>query len=96
MSEDRFFERLREDASRLRYQPIDGDPLWTRLPARVRAATERRTTVADVLAGWLRPLGASLAAIILAAVIGFGWTSADNASTIDLGSAPFDIAMAGD
>lgn len=96
MNDDRFFEQLRAGAQPLRYEPPEGDPLWTRLPARVRAATARQATVADVLVAWLRPLGASLAAIVLAATIGFSWSS-DSATTNDLAATGgFDVSIAGD
>ena len=36
MTDDKFFERLRDDAAQLRYAPQDGF-VWTRIAARIRA-----------------------------------------------------------
>lgn len=75
MSDDRFLERLREDAAGLRYEPQD--PLtWTRLSANVRDRIGRvghPVTVAQLLAQWFRPTVTTLAAVALAATLGMQW-----------------------
>ena len=58
MNDDRFLERLRDDAPRLRYQP--DDVLLTRLTARVRERVASQPTVESFLARWFRPLAMSL------------------------------------
>ena len=72
MSDDRFFERLRDDAQQLRYEPAD-DVMWTRLAARVRDRIQSQPTVAQLLASWFRPIAASLLALSLAAALGIEW-----------------------
>ena len=79
MSDDLFFERLRDDAQRLRYEP-DGVAL-TRLTARVRARVAAQPTVASFLARWFRPLAMSLTAMALAATLGVQWYDAQQQST---------------
>ena len=73
---DKFFERLREDAKHLRYEPADG-AAWTRLAARVSERVHAQPTVSQFLARWLRPIGASVAALALAATIGVTWIETD-------------------
>ncbi|MBK5258142.1 MAG: hypothetical protein JJE51_00985 [Thermoanaerobaculia bacterium] len=90
MSDDRFFERLRADASGLRYEP-DSVTL-SRLAAKVRARIAQ-PTVAQLLALWFRPLAASLAAIALAAAIGLTTLQTDDLT--DLSAEPIEISMAG-
>lgn len=72
MSDDDFFDRLRDDAQQLRYQPQD-DVLWTRLAARIRERVQAQPSVSQLLAGWFRPITASLTALALAAVVGVTW-----------------------
>ncbi|HET7437426.1 MAG TPA: hypothetical protein VFN10_22165 [Thermoanaerobaculia bacterium] len=97
MSEDRFFERLRNDAAPLRYEP---EPFaMTRLSARIRERIETPPTIAGLLAAWFRPLGAALAAVALAATIGI--TVANNrAEEVAVGNAysstNVDVSVAGD
>ena len=67
MNEDRFMERLRDDARKLRYDA--GDAAVTRVAARVRERVAQ-PTIAELIAGWIRPLAASLTALVLAATIG--------------------------
>jgi len=74
MNNDPFLEQLRRDAQPLRYQPPD-DFVWTRLAARVREGVRisRRQGVAHLLAGWLRPVAASLAALAVVASLAAGY-----------------------
>jgi hypothetical protein len=65
MSEDKFFERIRAESRTLRYAP-DGAAM-TRLRARIRDRIAR-PTVASLLAGWFRPLLATLAMVAALAV----------------------------
>ena len=69
MNEDRFLERLRNDAHGLRYEPDDA--VVTRVAARVRERIAQ-PAFASILASWFRPLAASLSAIALAAAITLG------------------------
>lgn len=72
MSDDRFFNRLREDARPLRFEP-DGI-MASRIAARVRARiASPAPTVAVFLARWLRPLAATFSAIVLAATVSVIW-----------------------
>ena len=68
MTDDKFFERLREDAQQLRFEPEDG-AAWTRLAARIQERVQAPPTAASLLAGWFRPIAASLAAIALVAAL---------------------------
>ncbi|HLJ74711.1 MAG TPA: hypothetical protein VKU62_09010 [Thermoanaerobaculia bacterium] len=72
MSNDKFYDRLREDAARLRFEPHD-DALWTRLSARIRARVAAEPTVAQMLARWLRPVAATFAMLAIVATIGLTW-----------------------
>ena len=98
MSEDRFLERLREDARSLRYEPKD-DLIWTRLPAKIRARVAAQSpTASQLLASWFRPIAASLTAVAVAATIGlalFEGPSLMN-TTESLASAGVDIQIDGD
>jgi anti-sigma factor RsiW len=92
MSDEKFFERLRADAGALRYRPDEA--ALARIRALIRQRIER-PTVAQVLAGWFRPLAAALTVVALAAAIGV--------ATLGRGdeSAPFadrsmEISMAGE
>ena len=67
MSDDRFLDRLRDDARSLRYEI---DPIAsTRLAARIRSRLTE-PTVSQFIAAWFRPLAASLSALALVAAIG--------------------------
>lgn len=69
MTEDPFFQRLRNDARTLRHQP--DEVTLARIRKRIDAQLARaEPTVADLLAAWFRPLIASAAALALVAVIG--------------------------
>lgn len=80
MSEDRFFDRVREDARPLRFEPDDF--MLTRAAARIRERIQPPATASQVLARWFRPLAASLSALALAATVGIVWI--DRTSTPDL------------
>jgi hypothetical protein len=64
MSDDRLMERLREEAQALRYEP--GEEVFIRLRARVRSRiVVAPPTVSQLLAGWLRPVGFALGALVV-------------------------------
>jgi len=94
MTEDKFFERLRDDARPLRYE--GDDFLSARIAARVREQITRPPTVAQLLAAWMRPLAASLAALVLTVTIGLTWTQRHQESTDTIATNPIEIAMAGE
>ena len=99
MSEDRFFERLREDARPLRFEPDDF--MTTRIAARIRERLQAPATASQVLARWFRPMAASLSALALAATLGIVWidrNSGDAQPTLDSLSATntIEISAAGD
>lgn len=90
MTEEKFFERLRGDAAPLRYE---GDPVaLSRIRARIRERIAA-PTVAQLIASWLRPLGAALTAVAIAAAIGIASFDAED-TTVDL--QPVEIVMAGE
>ncbi len=92
MSDERFFERLREDASALRYDA--DDVTLSRIRARIRGRIENPATVAGLLAAWFRPLAATLVAVAIAAAIGVAaFTPAEE---LNLGESPVVVSMAGD
>lgn len=97
MSDDRFFEKLRDDARSLRFEPGD-DAIWTRLPVIIRArVASRPATASQLLASWFRPIAASLTAIALAATLGLAWFERPRDTASDsIASAGVDIAMDGD
>lgn len=96
MTDDKFFERLREDARSLQYE--GDDFLAARIGARVRERmTARPPTVAQLLAAWMRPLAASLAALVLSVTIGLTWSQQHQESAeTSISSNPIEIAMAGE
>lgn len=67
MSEDRFLDRVREDARQLRFE--GDDLMWSRLSARIRGRIATPTVV-ELLARWFRPIAASLGAIAIVASVG--------------------------
>ena len=93
MSEDRFFERLRADASSLRHEP--DEQTLRRIRARIRERIESPPGVAELLAAWFRPLATTFAAVAIAAAIGAAALSSNDDST-SLGDNPVEITMAGD
>jgi hypothetical protein len=98
MTDDKFFERLRDDARPLRYE--GDDFLATRIAARVRERIARPQTVsqlvAQLLVAWMRPLAASVAALLLTVTLGLTWTQRHQEPTDSLTSNPIEIAMAGE
>ena len=68
MTDDKFIERLRDDAQQLRYEPAD-DAAWTRLQARIRARIREQPTPEQLLARWFRPVAATLAALSVVAAL---------------------------
>jgi len=102
MNDDKFLERLRNDAAPLRYEP--DDVTVSRLRARVRDRIAAQATVAQLLAGWFRPMVTSIAALALAAVLGTAWMQQQNDTTISspatvdsiASSAPIDVSVAGE
>lgn len=97
MSEDRFFEQLREHAQPLRFEP--DELMATRIAARIRGRVSAQPNVAGVLARWFRPLAASMAAVALASLLGIAWIERASAPAVDAlasNSSPVEIAVAGD
>ncbi len=98
MTDDKFFERLRNDAALLRYEP---DALMgTRIAAGVRTRIAARSvpSVAQLLASWFRPLAASLAALSLAAALGLAFIDTNNSGDsqdASFASNPVEVSIAG-
>jgi hypothetical protein len=84
MSDERFFQRLRDDARHLQYTP---DAVASaRMAARIRAGVAAPVpTVSQLLAGWLRPATASFFALIVVASLTLAWydTAPPNNATVD-------------
>jgi hypothetical protein len=96
MSDERFFEQLRDGARHLQYTP--DDVASARMAARIRArVTAPAPTVSQLLAGWLRPATASFAALIVAATLTLAWSDlTPNNATIDqIASNSAEISMDG-
>lgn len=91
MTDDRFFERLRDDAASLRYE-VD-DVAAGRIAARIRGRI-RQQTVAEILVTWLRPVGVGIAALAAAAVIALA-VSDRPADVEGFGNEVVEISMAG-
>lgn len=90
MSEDRFPDRVREDARQLRYEL---DPVaTTRVAARIRSRLSD-PTVAHWIAGWFRPLAAALSALAL--IAGIGIALLDRNQNESIGD-PIQYTVAGD
>ena len=87
---DDFFARLRGDAAPLRYR-VDEATL-DRIRERIYERIAPKPTVAELLASWLRPLAAGLAAVAVAAAIGLSVNRTEAA----FGEQPVEIVMAGD
>ncbi len=96
MSNENFLEELRGDARQLRYEPDDAT--WTRLQARVRERIAAHPTVAQLLAAWLRPVGASLAALSLVAALSATWLvqTRDTATVDSMASSSVEVSVGGD
>jgi hypothetical protein len=97
MTEDRFFEKLREDAARLRYEPKDAF-LWTRLPARIREKIQRPADVSQMLARWFRPIAASFLLLAAGAAVTVSWVErAQSTYAVEsIASHPVEITVDGD
>jgi hypothetical protein len=98
MSDDKFLERLRDDAQRLRYEP--DDVMLSRLSARVRERRGAAPTVAQFLARWFRPVAASLAVLAFAATLGVQYFESNQQQPATLEAAmsadPVEISVDGD
>jgi hypothetical protein len=94
MTDDKFFERLRDDARLLRYE--GDDFLSTRIAARVRERITQPRTVAQLLVAWMRPLAASVAALVLSVTLSLTWAHRQQDPADSLTSNPIEIAMAGE
>jgi hypothetical protein len=97
MNNDRFFDRLRHEARQLRYEPEDS-ALWTRLAARIRERIELQPSVSQLLAGWLRPVAASLTALALASALSLALfeRSRDTTSAETMTSSSVEVSVGGD
>jgi hypothetical protein len=98
MTEDKFLERLRGDAAQLRYTPQDAF-VWTRLAAQIRAAlAQNDTTVAAMLARWLRPIAASFVMLALVASLSVTWVERRESSNANdlVASNSVEITVDGD
>ena len=99
MTDETFFERLRSDARQLQHLP--DDVTVTRLSARIRARLAApaiaQPTVAQLLAGWLRPLAAVVAAIALAATLSITWETRnhDNPTVDQIAANTTEISVDG-
>jgi hypothetical protein len=97
---DNFFDRLRNDARELRYEP--DEMMSIRIGARVRerVISESQTGIAQILARWFRPVVASLATLALAATLGIQWAEQthDASSSLDsmTSTQTVDISIGGD
>jgi hypothetical protein len=90
MSDDRFLDRLRDDARSLRHEI---DPIAsTRLAARIRSRLTE-PTVSQFIAAWFRPLAASLSALALVAGIGIALLERDQPVAI---GDPIQYTVAGE
>lgn len=94
MNDDEFFERLRGDAAMLRHR-VD-DATLARIRERIYQRLDQRMapqpSVFELIASWVRPLAAGLAALALAAAIGLS----TNGNTAALGEEQIEIVMGGD
>jgi len=100
MTDDKFLERLRDEARQLRFQP--DDLMMTRIAAHVQARVAAdEIGIAPLLARWFRPVVASLATLALAATLGVGWMEQSRevpATGLDAltGTQTVDISVGGD
>ena len=97
MSDDKFFDRLRDDAQQLRYEPEDS-VIWTRLAARIRERIRLQPSVSQLLARWFRPVVASLSVLAIASALSLAWLerSSDLASVETTTSSSVDVSIGGD
>jgi len=96
MSEDNFFDKLREHAAHLRYVPDDF--VRARLTARIRERVRSQPSVAQMLARWFRPITASFVTLAIVAALSVSWIerheSANSAET--MASNSMEITVDGD
>lgn len=96
MTDDRFLNRIRDDARTLRYEA--SEVTTSRVAARIRARIRERSTPESLLMRWFRPLVTSMTALAIVATLGIAWTgnvaAADEVVEITA-SAP-EVAMAGE
>jgi len=85
MTDEQFFERLRDDARPLRYEA--DDVALTRLAARVRERVAAEPTVAQLLARWFRPVAVSLATLALVATLSVQWYERNQQQPVTLDAA---------
>jgi len=99
MTEDRFFEKLRDEAQQLRYAPND-PAVWTRLTARIRDRVRHQTSVTQMLARWFRPITVTFVALSIVAAIGVSWVEqaheSANAVEAAMTSNSVEITLDGD
>jgi len=95
MSDDKFFDRLRQEASTLRYEPRD-DATWTRLAARIRSRIDApQLTVAQLLARWFRPITVAMAGLAIATSVGFAYVeNSREPATLEQMSSNSDVEIA--
>jgi hypothetical protein len=96
MTEDRFFERLRDDAARLRFEPKD-EFVWTRLSARIRERILQPADVSQMLARWFRPIAASFLLLAAGAAVTVSWVDrAQSTYAVEsIASHPVEITVDG-
>ena len=90
MSDDRFLDRLRSDARPLRYE-VD-EMRANRIAAKIRERIAEPTPM-QFIAGWFRPLAASLSALALAGILAIMLYGSD---TVSMTSNAPEVSMAGD
>jgi hypothetical protein len=97
MTEDKFFERLRDDAGHLRYEPRDAF-VWARLTARVREAIRRPADVSQMLARWFRPIAAAFLLLAVGAGVTVSWVERTQSTYAveSIASHPVEITVDGD
>jgi hypothetical protein len=97
MTDEKFFERLRGDAARLRYEPKDAF-VWTRLAARIREEIRRPVDVSQMLARWFRPIAASFLLLAAGAAVTVSWVErAQSTYAVEsIASRPVEITVDGD
>jgi hypothetical protein len=95
MSDDKFFDRLRHEAQQLRYEPQDS-ALWTRLAARIRERILLPPSVSQLLAGWFRPVAASLTALAIASALSLALFERSRDAAETMTSTSVDISVGGE
>src|SRR5438045_1392977 len=97
IDDEKFLERLRDDAQQLRYEADDA--VLTRLAARVRERIGAQPSVAQVLAHWFRPIAVSLASLALVAILGVQWyeRTHEPAATLEaaMSAEPVEVSLDG-